>query len=249
MPPRAEGIFGRRRSTVVRAIQEITFIVAGVLIALAANSWWEHRDERDRERLNLRLLHDATEENLRRVSTAIAFDSISMASAERALQAVRAAGVLPMPDSMDDWLYRAAWSSNFHPLTGAYIALANNAELNLIRNDELRAVIVEMAGEIAGVEQEIRTFDAVATTNAQRLFQYFDVIRAEARTDSTWFVAGDRLLEGGARVDWVALQSSPSFDLALFMVWTNAGNRLDLFRRLRVPLEGLRSRLAAELVR
>jgi hypothetical protein len=49
----------------VRAIQEITFIVAGVLIALAANSWWEHRDERDRERLNLRLLHDATEENLR----------------------------------------------------------------------------------------------------------------------------------------------------------------------------------------
>jgi hypothetical protein len=71
-------------------------------------------------------------------------------------------------------------------------------------------VIVEMAGEIAGVEQEIRTFDAVATTNAQRLFQYFDVIRAEARTDSTWFVAGDRL---------------------------------------RVPLEALRSRLAAELVR
>lgn len=231
------------------SVAEITFIVIGVLLALAGNSWWQNRGDRQRELLNLRLLHAATLENISRVEDAIGIDSISLAMAEQVLAVTRTARSFPIPDSVADWAYRAAWFSDFHSLAGAYAALANNAELNLIRNAEVRAAIITMAGTLAGVEQQLRTYDAIAMTNAAALFKFFDVIPSAVRADPPWFKFGDQLLRSGSASHWAQLQASPDFGHALFMAWTNAANRVELLRNLRADLIRLLGSLDAELTR
>ncbi len=65
------------------ALREFAIIVAGVLCALAAQSWWQAGEERRREQDYLRQLLADTRENERRPDAAIAVDSAAGSSVGR----------------------------------------------------------------------------------------------------------------------------------------------------------------------
>mgnify|MGYP001164766613 CR=1 FL=1 len=246
--PDAE-IPSRRPPATVRAIREIAFIVVGVLIALGVNSWWENRRERAQELVNLRILLDATVANQQRVADAIGLDSISHDHMGRVLTFVRTSGV-PLPDSMEVMAWRGMWFSDFHPLTGAYNAVASGGGLALLRNDQLRAQIVEIGGELAGAEQQIRTYDDQAMDNGRQLGPFFDVVGASTRIGGGEFFYGQAFPPTplpGSRQTWAIRQASPDFETALFGLWSNSGDRLSILRSVREDLSILRLDLEGEL--
>ena len=127
--------------------------MAGVLAALAAQAWWEGRQERARERDYLRQLLVDTRENERRLGDAIGIDSVSGVSVARAMTALLASGPLPPPDSLGEWVRGSGSSSDPRLVTGTYQALMGTGDLRLVRNDSLRARLATYAAEL-GSETE-----------------------------------------------------------------------------------------------
>lgn len=68
----------RRLARWKHALREVAFIVVGVLIALAANSWWEQRQDGRSEQSYLRQLLSDARENERILQSAIEEDRESL---------------------------------------------------------------------------------------------------------------------------------------------------------------------------
>jgi hypothetical protein len=141
--------FGSKRGW-MRSLVDLVLIVTGVLIALAANSWWEARQDRERESAYLRQLLSDTRENEERIRGVIVFDSTRLAGSERFLEAVREAG------DGDRDLSLEIGARVFVPLTGTSTALIQTGDLRLVRNDSLRFVLLTFADGLPRIEQVLQ---------------------------------------------------------------------------------------------
>jgi hypothetical protein len=133
------------------ALREFVTVVVGVLVALAAQAWWEGREERQRESAYLHQLYEEALVNETRLTRLIAQDSAALQGASAALAALDGGDALPPVDSVAGWIGRAGVSGNFNMLDGTYRALIGTGDLRLIRNDSLRALII---GYSAALEAE-----------------------------------------------------------------------------------------------
>jgi hypothetical protein len=102
--------------------REFMIIVVGVLAALAAQAWWQSRDNRALERTYLRQLHADMVENEDRAQHAIEQDSISGVGNARALEAVESTAPVS-PDSFVSWIGAAGSSADLSAVTGTLQAL------------------------------------------------------------------------------------------------------------------------------
>ena len=147
-----------------RLIAELAVIVAGVLIALGANSWWEHGQEQRRAKEYLeRLLVDlqATE---RQIRSAIAGDTKNFESASRVVdRAYR--GRFPPTDSLE----LPTGYHYFHPLTGTLTALVQGGDLRLLDSDTLRFELVEYSSLIDETETAFRHTETMIWNSTERL--------------------------------------------------------------------------------
>jgi hypothetical protein len=147
-----------------RLCAELAVIVGGVLIALAADAWWESRVERELARDYLqRLLVDfhETEERLRGV---IAGDSTTLESVNQVVdRALR--GVFPSPDSLD----LPTRYNQFEPLTGTLTALVESGDLRLIRNDSLRFELVAFSALIDAADKMLGHTERLIFNSIERL--------------------------------------------------------------------------------
>jgi hypothetical protein len=137
------------------AVTEFVLIVAGVLVALAANSWWESRRDHDREHVYLVQLLADTHENAVRVGTAIAEDSALQRSTRRWTAILRGSGPPPPADSLPPLgggseLFR---TSDFRPLLGTYAALVETGDLQLLRSPALRFRLVAYQSSLETVRE------------------------------------------------------------------------------------------------
>jgi hypothetical protein len=255
--PEATAIDARapRTGAVLRAMREVSLIVVGVLLALAGNSWWENRESRAREVQDLRLLLATTRENERRVNAAIANDSVGRNNADQLLSLIRS-GEAPgaVPDTVEDLAVGSMGYSDFHPLTSVYMALANSGELALLSNDNLRARIVTLAGEIEGTEGQMRVYDDVAYQSLIVLGSFVDAASAQLRRASPNTIYRFRYLSSGKssnarQRERAARRSSPDFEQAVLVSWAIHADRVNLLSRLSGALSALSEGLQGEMDR
>ena len=226
------------------AAAELSLIVVGVLIALAVDSWWGDRNDREREKAYLQqLLSDARATEVR-LQEAIAEDSITLVNVSRFLRAAdvfhnaaHPAAAVPPADSLTAWTVTAY--ASFVPLTGTYTALVENDGLQLLRSDSLRFHIIAYAARIASSQEVLRHTEARVWHNSEQA--HLGIWRNVMQP------SGKRRWRQG--VDAEALLQDPEILTTFSMQRTVGENRLGTLRELREPVATLRRMLEAELGR
>lgn len=142
------------------ALGEFVLIVTGVLVAMAANSWWTSRQDHARERSYLAQLLADTRANQERVDSAYASDSVAMASTRRILALL--SDTTPASEQPRDSTRRGlpggdAFSSpDFRPLLGTYTALLETGDLQLLDSPGLRFRLVAYQSSLESVRETVR---------------------------------------------------------------------------------------------
>lgn len=129
------------RRRIGRLLVELGVVVLGVLIALAADSWWQNREEASRELAYLEAIRADMIQTLDTLEVTMAFNSEKLA---------RATGVYEgLSDrSKPDSLVVSFDFINFYPpslATGTIDALIMSGSISLIRSEEVRAQVIRTA--------------------------------------------------------------------------------------------------------
>ncbi len=139
-PVRVEIGAGLLARTWRSAVREFALIVAGVLTALAAQAWWETRQERAREEAYLLQLVADARETERRLGVALAEEELAEISTRSIAEAVRSGGPL-LEDSIRAWLTPPRWIfwySDPRPVLGTVASLLETGDLRVMRADKVR---------------------------------------------------------------------------------------------------------------
>jgi hypothetical protein len=207
-----------------RLFAELAVIVAGVLIALAADAWWERRLEREEARDYLQQLLVDFQETEQRLHGTIAGDSTTLESVSRVIdRALR--GNFPPPDSLD----LPTRYNQFEPLTGTLTALIEGGDLRLIRNDSLRFELVafsaqiDAAGQILG-HSETLIFNSIERVSLGRARHSRSAVRRSASRGAGW-----------SEVDVIGVLNDPDVLSALQVQAAASQIRLFNLRRLEEP--------------
>jgi hypothetical protein len=140
------------------ALGEFILIVTGVLVAMAANSWWASRQDHTKERSYLAQLLADTRANAERVDSAFASDSAAQASTRRILALLSDTAPAPPRDSTRRGIPGGdAFSSpDFRPLLGTYTALLETGDLQLLDSPDLRFRLVAYESSLESVRETVR---------------------------------------------------------------------------------------------
>jgi hypothetical protein len=163
----------KRRWNAERWISEFVVIVAGVLVALSANSLWEGWHESRTERVYIEQLRIDMDENVRRLQAAIALEIQQQKAATAAFQAVTSGQPISR-DSAQAWLItrRGVYYSDPRLLTGTVTELISTGNLRLLRNAALRQAV---AGYATRIREDRDEFDRFVAS----LQPPFEVLRNE----------------------------------------------------------------------
>lgn len=132
----------RRSAIPWRAVlTQLVTIIAGVLIALAAQAWWSGRQDRDREQKYLHQLHVDLEVTRDRLNAEIASEDSAIHRMSMMVRFLRSTGELPPVDSVRGWI--RSNNGDFRPVTGTLRALMQTGDIGIIKDDSLRAAIIE----------------------------------------------------------------------------------------------------------
>jgi hypothetical protein len=217
------------------AVREFAVILVSVLCALAAQAWWQGREDRGRERDYLRQLLADTRENERRLDDAIHNDSVTAEATGRAMDALTRSGPPAERDSVLAWITASGASSNFQPLDGNYRALVGTGDLRLVRNDSLRARLASYTSSLESEAARQGQLRQAMMGLAGPLISAFPFMRRVFLHDVS-----------AAQVDMTALRADPRATEVLFALQAAAANRLSGLRSLRDETRRLRRALEAE---
>ena len=217
-------------------LRELVVTFIGVLMALAVSALWSERQEHIKEHTALTQLLATTRENERIINQAI-FEDSSTASIDGAMRNDFAQDVATLSnDSVAVWLAWSARMSAFEPLTGAYTALVQSGDINLVRDAVLRGKIVTYTGQLDAKIQALRIFESAGVTNFLASFGAFPPAL------QLWWSK-----PVSPPPDVSALRKDAKLALLLTQRYTTAGNRVARLRRLRVQTVDLRSALEKAL--
>jgi hypothetical protein len=224
------------------ALREFAIIVAGVLAALGAQAWWQHREDVGRERDYLRQLLADTRENGRRLDEAVARDSVTGVDAARLAAALYRPGPLPPPDTLLAWFTDAPVfsASDFRPLTGSYTALLTTGDIRLIRTDTLRSRLVGYEARLESERESLRFFFEQAFSDPGRLARALPFMRG------TFIRDGGRPRTGAAAIDWAKIRGDPEVAAIMFSIQAANANRVAHLRGMRDETRELLRVLEAE---
>ena len=140
------------------AVGEFVLIVAGVLVAMAANSWWESRQDRTKEETYLTQLLADTRANQERVDSAFVVDSVALASTNRLQSILDGRTAIPPRDSTRRGFIGSDAFANpdFRPLLGTYTALLETGDLQLLDSPDLRFRLVAYQSSLESVRETVR---------------------------------------------------------------------------------------------
>lgn len=217
------------------AVREFAVILVSVLCALAAQAWWQGREDRGRERDYLRQLLADTRENEGRLDDAIRNDSVTALAIGRAMDALTRSAPPAERDSLLAWVTASGASSNFQPLDGNYRALVGTGDLRLVRNDTLRARLAAYTSSLESEAARQGQLRQAMMMQAGPLISAFPFMRRIFLHDVS-----------AAGVDVAALRADPRATEVLFSLQAAAANRLSGLRQLRDETRRLRRALQAE---
>jgi hypothetical protein len=144
------GNVSESRTSVVRRLRwfgaELLIVVFGVLIALAAQGWWQRRENASREHAYLRQLSTDLARTVSRMDSADSAMRMSDDATVNLLRSFRSNPYLP-DDSIRSWLVLFAFYQHAAPVTATAEALVSTGDLRLIRDEKLRSAITAYLGE------------------------------------------------------------------------------------------------------
>jgi hypothetical protein len=208
---------------------ELTIVVAGILIALAIQSWVDGRDDRAREREYLRQLLADLRETERLV---LRDDSIHRVRDRSGVMLLHAFFTPERPprDSVLIWVLDATWYEPRRPVLGTADALVATGDLALLQDDALRAAVTAYIAESRMLTAEQLAAEEVWTRAWQQVSSYLDFseglpLLARTHADSVALASPLAYLPSGTRrhpfpvdVD-VFLRNRDAYDGVANMYW------------------------------
>lgn len=142
-----------------RLLGEFVLIVAGVTVALSADSLWDYWQDRVSEREYLEQLLSDLAESEQRFEEAAELEAQQSAAGQSALNAIASGGAIE-PDSAQAWLIerRALFYSDPRPLTGTLTALVETGDLRVIRDPAKRQGVIAYLSQISADKTEFDRF-------------------------------------------------------------------------------------------
>ena len=137
-----------------QAIAEVALIVTGILVALAVNSWWEDRLERQAEISYLEALRSDYQSNRESLEAAIERQKSVINVGDQVLRLMKAG----LNEDSSEEFYSIVGNKlyffhNWTPVTGTYDDLVNSGRLLYIQNSQLRIEMSEFQGSLERVRQ------------------------------------------------------------------------------------------------
>jgi hypothetical protein len=230
-----------------RAIRDVTLIVAGVLIALAANAWWEARVDQQRARVYTRQLLADVRENERTLRSAFQLDSTTADGMQRLLSSLDRVPAPPR-DSLRVWMQRPpVFYSDPRPRLGTVNALIETGDIRLFRDERLRSAVISYASAMEAEQAEAsRAVDVLVPGGLllARRFREVGLSPAGPGPDGRFRPAALERLTEGVAARWPSIRSDPQVFEALLNGTVGYSSRvsslaamLEETRRLRVLLE------------
>jgi hypothetical protein len=177
------------------ALREFVLIVAGVLVALTGNSWWESRQDERREDVYLRQLASDLEESERLLEEGISMTRGYYIGAANVLRAFHAAEP-PPADSLARWIAASDGYQNPQVVLGTVRGLIASGELRLIRDSQIRSAVLAYAQHADEYEGEGRDMTAEFLRYIGQVAEYVNLLEVRyAELDSLELDAGSQANE------------------------------------------------------
>ena len=219
-----------------RLVAELAVIVAGVLIALGADSWWERRQERRQAEVYLRQLLVDFRETERRLQNTITGDSTTFQLASRVVdRAIR--GQFPPTDSLE----LPTGYHFFRPVTGTLTALVQGGDLRLLDGDTLRFELVTYSSLIEESETVLRHMETLIWHSTER------IALARARHSQSALLRAANNGSGWGQVDVAGALNDPEIISALQVQAMASQIRIFNLGRFQEPTSRVIQLIQAEL--
>lgn len=158
LPPDPE--FPGWRSRLQWFAAEFTVVVAGILVALALQAWWQYRLDASRgEEYQRQILSDVriTERTLRR---SMALDRSHSAATARLSAALHGPEAITQASAWQ-WLQSySGWFADPRPILGNVNALIQTGDIRLVQSPQVRAAIISYASIMEGAWRDRETQSA-----------------------------------------------------------------------------------------
>lgn len=219
-----------------RLFAELAVIVAGVLIALAANSWWERRQEQNHAREYIEQLLVDVQTTERRLRSIIDTETQRL---ETVSSVISRAFSGPWPQS--DSLELPTGYDYFEPLMGTLTALIQSGDLRLLRSDSIRFELIAFSALIHETETGLRHTESLIWNSTER------VAAGRARHSQSAARRGTNAGRGWGQVDVAGVLNDPEVISALQIQALATQVRIFNLGRLEEPTSRIVGLLHAEL--
>jgi hypothetical protein len=136
-----------------QAAGEAVLILSGVLVALAADAWWEERSERRQEREYLEALSSELAQMKSHVEGVVRQATEIEDSGERLLGISSSWGTRPVsPDSLTSLIVDVSNEGDWSPPNTVYQDLVNTGAVKIIRSEEVRRGLNELMASLNWVK-------------------------------------------------------------------------------------------------
>lgn len=146
------------------AIGEIILVVIGILIALQINNWNENRKDRAKEQTILKEIHSDFSKNLNDFYPVKQNQINTLESGEIVFRNIKKLHSPTSRDSVFRNVVNMFGGYPYHPSNGVVESLISSGEVNLIRNDTLRRLLVSWKDVLSDYAEEV-VFDRNVWTN------------------------------------------------------------------------------------
>ena len=157
------------RSVVIRMATESILIIASILLALSADAWWESRNRQEQLVGHLNALERDFDTMLDRI------DASHQAASRGAQAGVQLSSLLQQrlpisPEAARQSFWHLVFYEVFTPSPGAYSALVDSGNLELLEDDDLKLALADFFGSFedtrASEELQLDTQVAIFQTSA-----------------------------------------------------------------------------------
>jgi hypothetical protein len=229
----------------LRITAEAVLVFVSILAALAADAWWDERQERVAEGAALENLRAEANSNLQELATKTAGHRRSEQAAVRLIRVID--GDVPLFSEPIDSLLWAVFldASTFEARTGALDGLLSAGQLDIIRSPELRAQLASWRAQLDDTSEE----DAWIVNDIRTLLRPYLVENALVRPAERVYDSFRDIGPGARAYDFQSIVEDREFESLVLLRLEDERITLDAYDDLRDATENMLELIETELGR
>lgn len=164
------------------AVGEIVLVVIGILIALQINNWNENRKNQSKEKTTLSAIHNEFTINKSQLDSVAFHHKLALKSSDKLISMFPIDIERHNLDTIAKHLKNSIQSWTFNPSQSSIVGLINSSSIDIIRNEELRKLLVSwqdllldyQEDEIIGRKVVYENFDELVSGKLDFNFNFKD---------------------------------------------------------------------------